>query len=150
MKIAVGADHAGYRLKQQVKQHLVALGHEVVDMGTDGDESVDYPDYARGVSELVGSGECERGILVCGSGVGMAIAANKVAGVRAAACYSTDLASLSRKHNDSNVLALGERLTDGKAALKIVDTWLTTEFEGGRHERRVDKISSMDRASRIR
>ena len=142
--IAIGSDHAGYSLKERLKTWLAADGHRVIDHGTHSTESVDYPDYAAAVAESVGSGEAERGVLVCGSGVGMAMAANKVAGVRAVAAQDADVARLSRQHNDANVLTLGARLTAPGRALELVQTWLATPFEGGRHERRVDKLARLD------
>lgn len=142
--IAIGSDHAGYSLKERLKTWLAADGHRVIDHGTHSTESVDYPDYAAAVAESVGSGEAERGVLVCGSGVGMAMAANKVAGVRAVAAQDADVARLSRQHNDANVLTLGARLTAPARALELVQTWLATPFEGGRHERRVDKLARLD------
>jgi ribose 5-phosphate isomerase B len=142
--IAIGSDHAGYSLKERLKTWLAADGHRVIDHGTHSTESVDYPDYAAAVAESVGSGEAERGVLVCGSGVGMAMAANKVAGVRAVAAQDADVARLSRQHNDANVLTLGARLTAPARALGLVQTWLATPFEGGRHGRRVDKLTRLD------
>lgn len=149
MKIAMGADHAGFELKQKLKQHLQSLGFEVQDEGTNSTESVDYPDFARAVGEDVTRKTTERGILVCGSGIGMAIAANKVPGVRAASVSSEQEARLSREHNDANVLAIGARLLDESTAMNIVDTWLKTEFAGGRHQRRVDKITEIERIEAI-
>jgi len=145
MKIALGADHAGYELKETIKQWLQQQGHTVADAGTTSAESVDYPDFALKVGEEVAEGLCERGILVCGSGIGMAMAANKVAGVRAANVCNAIEAQLSREHNDANVLALGARLIDPAAALDIVKTWLDTPFSGGRHQRRVDKMAAIER-----
>jgi ribose 5-phosphate isomerase B len=142
--IAIGSDHAGYSLKERLKTWLAADGHRVIDHGTHSTESVDYPDYAAAVAESVGSGEAERGVLVCGSGVGMAMAANKVAGIRAVAAQDADVARLSRQHNDANVLTLGARLTAPARALELVQTWLATPFEGGRHQRRVDKLAQLD------
>lgn len=144
MRIAIGSDHAGLAMKDSIGDHLAKQGHDVIDEGTNSEESVDYPDYARAVAGKVGSGVADRGVLVCGSGVGMAIAANKVAGVRAAACYTVELARLSRQHNNTNVLSLGERLIDDALSVEIVDAWLETEFEAGRHERRVRKIMDLD------
>jgi ribose 5-phosphate isomerase B len=146
MKIALGADHAGFALKEQIKQHLVRKGFEVDDRGTYSTASVDYPDYARAVGDEVTSQTAEMGILVCGSGIGMAIAANKVPGVRAANVRSEEEAELSRRHNNANVLALGARWMDENAACRIVDRWLSAPFEGGRHQRRVEKIAEVERA----
>jgi ribose 5-phosphate isomerase B len=145
MKIAIGADHAGFELKEKIKQELQRHGVRVEDQGTVSNESVDYPDFARKVGEEVAGGRAELGILVCGSGIGMAIAANKVPGVRAANVSTEYEAQMSREHNDANVLALGARILDEPAALKIVDKWLHTRFAGGRHQRRVDKITEIER-----
>jgi ribose 5-phosphate isomerase B len=142
--IALGADHAGYTLKEKLKTWLAADGHRIIDHGTHSTDSVDYPDYAAAVAESVRAGEAERGVLVCGSGIGMAMAANKVAGVRAAVAADADVARLARQHNDANVLALGARLTAPVHALAIVQAWLATPFEGGRHARRVDKLTQLD------
>ncbi|MFH1071162.1 MAG: ribose 5-phosphate isomerase B [Candidatus Glassbacteria bacterium] len=145
-KIPVGSDHAGYELKQKVVEYLRELGYEVEDFGTDSTISVDYPDFAREVAGRVSRGERRRGILVCGTGIGMSIAANKFPGVRAALAVSEELARLSRAHNDANVLTLGGRTTDLDLARRIVKTWLDTEFEGGRHIRRVEKIAEAERS----
>ena len=145
MKIAIGADHAGYELKEKVRRWLVQHGIEVDDLGTNSSESVDYPDYARAVAEEVSRKDAEFGILVCGSGIGMAIAANKVPGIRAANVTSEQEAELSRAHNDANVLTLGARLLDEHNAFQILDVWLSTPFAGGRHQRRVDKIAEIER-----
>jgi ribose 5-phosphate isomerase B len=142
--IALGADHAGYTLKEKLKTWLTADGHRVIDHGTHSTDSVDYPDYAAAVAEAVRDGDAEHGVLVCGSGIGMAMAANKVAGVRAAVAANVDVARLARQHNDANVLAIGARLTAPGRALAIVQAWLTTSFEGGRHARRVDKLGQLD------
>ena len=145
MKIAIGADHAGYELKEKVRRWLVQHGIEVDDQGTNSSESVDYPDYARAVAEEVSRKNADFGILVCGSGIGMAIVANKVPGVRAANVSSEQEAELSRAHNDANVLTLGARLMDEHNAFQILDVWLSTSFAGGRHQRRVDKIADIER-----
>ena len=144
MRIAIGSDHAGYRLKEAVKAFLLDAGHTVEDVGTDSDASVDYPDFAAVVARSVVSGATERGILVCGTGIGMAMAANKVNGVRAASAGDLDSARLSREHNDANVLTLGARITPPDLALAIVRIFLATPFEGGRHQRRVDKIMALE------
>ena len=146
MKIAIGADHAGFELKQKIKDWLARQGIEVQDEGTFSTESVDYPDYARKVGEDVAGKRAELGILVCGSGIGMAISANKVPGVRAANVSSEYEAQMSREHNDANVLTVGARILNEDQALKIVDKWLHTSFAGGRHQRRVDKIAEIERA----
>ncbi len=137
MRIALGTDHAGYRLKEKVKELLTSLGHEVVDFGTFSDEAVDYPLFVRPAAEAVARGECERAIVFGGSGNGEAMTANKVRGVRCALCWNEEVARLSRQHNDANVLSLGERLIPEETALALVRVWLTTEFEGGRHARRI-------------
>jgi ribose 5-phosphate isomerase B len=145
MKIALGADHAGYQLKDQIKQHLQLQGVDVRDEGTSSSESVDYPDYARAVAYDVSEQRADLGILVCGSGIGMAITANKVDGIRAASVSTEYEAQMSREHNNANVLALGARIITADDALRIVDKWLTTPFAGGRHERRVEKIMAIEK-----
>jgi ribose 5-phosphate isomerase B len=145
MKIALGADHAGFELKDQIKLHLQQRGIDVCDEGTSSAESVDYPDYARAVAHDVGQQRADLGILVCGSGIGMAITANKVDGIRAANVSTENEAELSRQHNNANVLALGARIVDADLALRIVDKWLATPFAGGRHERRVEKIMAIEK-----
>jgi ribose 5-phosphate isomerase B len=142
--IALGADHAGYELKQILRQWLSEQGHFVSDFGTHSTDSVDYPDIAAAVARAVRVGAAERGLLVCGSGVGMAIAANKVAGIRAAVAGDVVTARLCREHNDTNVLALGAHATGGDAAVAIVHAWLETPFAGGRHARRVEKLDVLD------
>ena len=144
MRIALGADHAGVHLKTEIARLLDARGIEYTDVGTDSTNSVDYPDYAVRVAREVVSGRVDRGILVCGSGTGMAMAANKVSGIRAAAVRDEESARLSREHNDANVLTLGERLTEPGVARRIVERFLDTPFAGGRHARRVDKINALD------
>ncbi len=144
MKIAIGSDHAGYQVKEWIKDQLADFGIEIRDVGTESEDSVDYPDFAAAVGEQVARGDADRGILVCGSGIGMSIAANKVAGVRAALAFNVETARLSREHNDANVLTVGARTTDPKLIPEIVRTFMTTEFAGGRHERRVEKISRLD------
>jgi ribose 5-phosphate isomerase B len=145
MRVAIGADHAGFLLKEAVKRALAALAVEVEDLGTGSADPVDYPDFAARVARGVASGTYDRGILVCGTGIGMAMAANKIAGVRAAPVVDADTARLSREHNDANVLALGARVTAPARALEIVRVFLETPFEGGRHQRRVDKIAGLER-----
>jgi len=140
MQIAIGSDHAGLHLKEAMKAHLESLGHEVHDVGTFTTDSTDYPDYAHQVAERVASGAAERGVLVCGTGHGMAISANKHRGVRAVCCLDTFSARMTAAHNDANVLCLGERTTGEGLAADIVDAWLSSSFEGGRHARRVGKI----------
>ncbi len=140
MKIALAADHAGYEEKEKVKKTLEELGIEYTDMGTDSCDSVDYPDYARKAAEAVASGEYDQGLLVCGSGTGMAIAANKVHGIRAAVAWSPEIARLAREHNDANVLSLAARFTSDDETREILKAWFGADFEGGRHATRVDKI----------
>jgi ribose 5-phosphate isomerase B len=140
MKIALASDHAGYSEKERLKPLLIDLGLEVDDLGTVSEDSVDYPDYARKVAERVAGGQADQGVLVCGSGTGMAITANKVAGVRAAVAWSEETARLARQHNDANVLAIGARTTPAEQIAGIVRAWFSTEFEGGRHAKRVAKI----------
>ncbi len=144
MKVIIGADHAGFALKESVKEMLSLTGCTAVDAGIHRDESSDYPDYGKVVAEGVSSGEFERGILVCGSGVGMAIVANKFPGIRAALCLDEETATLSRQHNDSNILVLAGRKTEPATARRIVKTWLETPFEGGRHQKRLDKIREIE------
>jgi len=146
MKIAIGADHAGVELKDHLREALRRDGHEVVDVGTDNRESTDYPDYARAVSESVAGGTAERGILVCSTGVGMSIAANKVEGIRAALAVQPEQVRLTRAHNNANVLTLGANFTESKAAEEMVGVFLNTAFDGGRHARRVEKIHQMEKS----
>ena len=145
--VALGADHAGFHLKEAVKTWLVERGHHVLDFGTHSTDSVDYPDYAAAVADAVREGSAARGVLVCGTGIGMAIAANKIVGVRAVQCQDVDTAQISRQHNDTNVLTLGARTTRDDVAMAIVGTWLETAFEGGRHSQRLDKVSALERAT---
>jgi ribose 5-phosphate isomerase B len=140
MRIAIGADHAGFALKERLRERLAATGHELHDFGTHSEASTDYPDYARRVAAAVAGGDADRGLLVCGSGVGMAIAANRQRGVRAVAANDLFTARLSRQHNDANVLALGSRIVAPALAEEILEIFLATAFEGGRHERRVRKM----------
>jgi ribose 5-phosphate isomerase B len=144
MRIALGADHAGVQLKQQVRQLLDERRIEYTDFGTHAADSVDYPDFAANVAREVAADRFDFGILVCGSGIGMAIAANKIPGIRAAAITDEPSAKLSREHNNANVLALGERLTSPDVAKQIVNTFLDTPFAGGRHQRRIDKIAALE------
>ena len=145
MKIAIGSDHAGFPVKSALKAHLCEKGHEVIDFGTDSDSvSCDYPDVAFAVAQSVAAREAERGILVCGSGIGMSIAANKVPGAYAALCNTPELATLSRQHNNANILSLGGRIISELQAYEIADLWLDTDFEGDRHERRVSKIKQFE------
>ena len=146
MKIAIGSDHAGFRYKQRIIRHLSDLGHDVHDLGTHSEESCDYPLFIRPVALAVASGECERGIVLGGSGNGEAMAANRVAGVRCALCWDTRTAALAREHNDANVISMGQRLISLETALEIVDVWLATPFEGGRHVRRIRLIDHPEEA----
>jgi ribose 5-phosphate isomerase B len=145
-RVCIGADHAGYHVKESIKKLLRDSGYDCDDVGTYTDESVDYPDFARGVAERVASGRCDLGILACGTGIGMAIAANKVPGIRAATAHDAMTARLAREHNDANVLTLGARVLDDTRALEVVREFLDAQFAGGRHQRRIDKISEMDQA----
>jgi ribose 5-phosphate isomerase B len=140
MRIAIGSDHAGFRYKEKIKEWLVARCHEVCDFGPGSEEPVDYPVFVRPAAEAVARGECERGIVLGGSGNGEAIVANKVKGIRCGLCWSEDTARWARQHNDANVLAIGQRTIDLEVALRIVELWMNTAFEGGRHERRVKMI----------
>lgn len=144
MKIGLGSDHGGFKLKEEVRKHLEERGIEYIDYGTHSEESVDYPDYGKKVGEAVVSGDCDKAIVVCGTGIGISIAANKVDGVICALCSDTYSARMTRQHNNSNMLAMGERVLGVGLALDIVDTWLNTDFEGGRHARRVDKILAIE------
>ena len=140
MKIAIGSDHAGFAYKEKVKALLLSLGHEVKDFGTDSEEPVPYPEYIRPTAQAVASGECERGIVFGGSGNGEAIVANKVKGVRCAYVWNTQTAELGRKHNDANVISIGQRMISEYIALELVQIFLTTPFEGGRHIERIHEI----------
>jgi ribose 5-phosphate isomerase B len=144
LKIAIGSDHRGFALKAHLVSVLSKAGHEVIDLGCAGAEPADYPDYAFKVGERVASGEAERGIAICGTGIGMSIAANKVRGIRAALCCTVEDARMTRRHNDSNVLVLSERRFGDPATDELVTAWLSTPFEGGRHARRVDKIRAYE------
>ena len=142
MKIAIASDHGGFELKENVKKYLESRDIEVVDLGTHSEESVDYPVYGKACGQAVASGEVDRGIVCCGTGIGISIAANKVKGVRCALCTDVHMAEMTRKHNDANVLAMGGRTTELETALAITAAWLDTEFEGGRHQRRVDMLDA--------
>ncbi len=144
MTIAIGSDHAGFPLKQVVKLWLEEHGYEVDDLGTYDTKSVDYPDYAAAVAHAVAEGKADRGILICGTGIGMSMSANKVPGIRAALCTDVYTARMSRRHNDANVLCMGARVIGPGVAESIVEAWLSEEFEGGRHARRVGKINALD------
>ncbi|WP_214815444.1 ribose 5-phosphate isomerase B [Exiguobacterium sp. s131] len=144
MKIAIGADHGGFNLKKEIVALLEELGHEYKDFGTHSADSIDYPDVAIPVAEAVAAGEFDRGILICGTGIGIGIAANKVKGIRAALVHDSFSAKATRQHNDSNIMTMGERVIGPGLALDLVTTWLDTDFEGGRHSNRVDKMSSYE------
>ena len=146
MKIAIGADHAGFVLKEILLARLREQGHDVEDFGTSGTASVDYPDFAEAVARKVAAAAVEKGILVCSSGVGMSIAANKVHGIRAALGTSTEEVELVRRHNDANILAIGAKFSTPETAKAMVDTFLSTNFEGGRHQRRIEKIAALEAA----
>ncbi len=143
MKIAMACDHGGFELKEEIKTYLEKQGIQVLDLGTHTTDSVDYPEYGEACGEAVVSGRADRGIVCCGTGIGISIAANKVKGVRCALCTSVQMAEMTRKHNDANILAMGGRITDTEAAKNITQAWLDTEFEGGRHQRRVDMLNNM-------
>ncbi len=143
VRIAVGADHAGYGLKQDLADHLRAAGHEVTDCGTHSTDRVDYPDFGAAVGRAVAGGDADLGVCVCGSGNGIAMAANKVAGVRAAVAYDVTSARLARAHNDANVLCIGERLTGAEVAREALDAWMGASFDGGRHQARVAKLDTL-------
>lgn len=145
MIVAIGSDHAGFPLKERIKEFLIEKGHEVIDFGTTSKDSTHYPLFAKEVSIAVQKGEAERGILVCGTGIGMSITANKFRGVRAALCLNEYMARMSRLHNDANVLCLGDRVLGEELALSIVEVWLETPFEGGRHAKRVELIAEIER-----
>ena len=144
MKIAIACDHGAYALKEAVKKHLTDKGYEVRDFGTDSAESCDYPDFAGPAALAVAAGECEKGIVLCTTGIGVSITANKVRGIRCALLSDLLSARMTRQHNDTNMMAMGAGIVGPNLALEIVDTWLTTEFEGGRHQRRVDKLMAYE------
>ena len=143
MKIVIGCDHAAYELKEEVKQKLLNEGHEIFDVGTDSAESVDYPIYGHAVGRAVAEGNAERGIAICGSGIGISIACNKVPGIRAALCTSVEMAEMCRRHNNANVICMGARMISRELAFDMIDTWMTTEFEGGKHERRINMLDDI-------
>jgi len=143
MKIAMACDHGGLELKESIKKYLEEQGIEVLDLGTNTTDSVDYPEYGKACGEAVASGKVERGIVCCGTGIGISIAANKVKGVRCALCTDAHMAEMTRKHNDANILAMGGRIIDVETAKNITQTWLDTKFEGGRHQRRIDMLNNM-------
>ena len=140
MRVAVASDHGGYKLKEKVKEYLESRDIDVIDLGTNSEESVDYPEYGRACAKAVAGGEADRGIVCCGTGIGISIAANKVNGIRCGLCTNVEMAKLTRQHNDSNMLAMGGRIIDDETAMAITEAFIDTEFEGGRHQRRIDKI----------
>lgn len=144
MKIAIGCDHTATELKKKIIEFLKVNQCEVEDLGTHGKDSVDYPDFGRSVAAALSEGRADRGVLICGTGIGMSIVANKFPGIRATLCYDIFTGRMSRMHNDSNILVLGSRATSEQLALSITETWLKTEFEGGRHQNRIDKITDME------
>lgn len=148
MKISLGCDHGGYNLKEEVKRYLTEKGYDVVDVGCDSLESVDYPEFGEKAADLVSKGECEKGIVICTTGIGISMAANKVKGVRCALCTNILMAKMCRLHNDANMLAMGAGIVGKNLALQIVDTFFASNFEGGRHERRVNKIMDIENANR--
>ena len=144
MIIAIGCDHAGYELKEAVKAKMQSAGHEIIDCGTNSTESVDYPKYGHAIGRAVANGEAERGIAICGSGIGISIACNKVPGIRAALCTSVEMAEMCRRHNNANVIAMGARMISQELAFAMIDTWMATEFEGGKHERRINELDDIN------
>lgn len=147
MKIAIGNDHVAVEMKQHIKRYVEEMGHEVVNYGTDSTERCDYPVYGKKVADAVASGECDFGILICGTGVGISLAANKVKGIRAVVCSEPYTAKLSREHNNTNIVAFGARVIGSATAEMIVQEFLTAEFEGGRHQRRVDMLQAIEEGS---
>ena len=145
MRVSIGSDHAGFEQKQALVDYLVGKGYDVIDRGPDNDDRVDYPDYAAPVAHDVADGVAERGVLVCGTGIGMSMAANKVKGVRAAVCSDPYSVEMTRRHNNANVLCMGGRVIDEQKAVELAKIFLSTEFEGGRHQRRIDEIASIER-----
>lgn len=144
MKVVIACDHGGFELKEIVKEHLIEKGYSVMDIGTYNTDSVDYPDYGQKAGEIVSKKEADRGIVICGTGIGISLAANKVSGIRCALCTNEFMAVMSRKHNNANMLALGNRVIGSGLAISIVDEWMSTEFEGGRHEVRVNKLMNIE------
>lgn len=143
MKIALSSDHGGYELKLEIKEYLINKGYEIEDLGTDSPESVDYANFGKICAEAVVNNQADKGIVFCGTGIGISIAANKVKGARCALCTNTFMAEMAAAHNDANLLALGGRVLSKEEAVQIVETWFNTEFEGGRHQRRVDQLNQM-------
>ena len=145
MKISLASDHGAYELKERLKAHMAEQGHEVLDQGTYGPDSCDYPDFGRAAARLVSDGTCDRGVVLCTTGIGMSMVANKVEGVRCALCHEPLSAEMTRRHNDANVLAMGAGMVGPELARRILDVFLTTPFDGGRHQRRVDKMMEEER-----
>ena len=143
MIVAIAGDHGGFALKQKIRKHLIERGIKIADLGTDSEESVDYPEFGKACAQAVASGKADRGIVICGTGIGISIAANRIRGIRCGLCTSVEMAELSRKHNNANMLAMGGRITSVEDAIRITDAWIDTEFEGGRHSRRVDMLDSI-------
>ena len=143
MIVAIAGDHGGFALKQRIREHLIERGIKIADLGTDSEESVDYPEFGKACAQAVASGKADRGIVICGTGIGISIAANRIRGIRCGLCTSVEMAELSRKHNNANMLAMGGRITSVEDAIRITDAWIDTEFEGGRHSRRVDMLDSI-------
>ena len=146
MKLAMGCDHGGYALKEQLKEYLTEQGHQVVDCGTGSEASCDYPDFGAAAARAVAGGDCERGIVICTTGIGISIAANKIRGIRCALCSDPLSAEMTRRHNDANMLALGAGMVGPNLARRIVEVFMSTPFEGGRHQRRVDKLTALEEA----
>ena len=149
MKLVLACDHGGFELKEAVKEHLKKKGYNINDIGVYNTDSVDYPDFGKRAAEMVAAQEVDRGIIICGTGIGISIAANKVKGIRCALCTNEYMAKMSRMHNNANMLALGERVVGKGIALDIVDAWLLTEFEGGRHENRVNKLMEIEKTDKV-
>lgn len=145
MKIAIACDHGGYRLKEVLKASMIAQGYEVIDFGTNSEDSVDYPDYAYKAAKAVANKECERGVVVCGTGIGVSIVANKVDGIRCALVHDLFSAKATRQHNDTNMIAMGGRVIGEGLALEILNTWLHTDYEGGRHDQRIEKMMAIEK-----
>jgi ribose 5-phosphate isomerase B len=144
MRIAIGSDHAGYLLKEELKPRLQTMGHELIDVGTDSEKSTDYPEFGAAAAQMVADGHADRGIVICGSGVGMCMIANKIPGIRAVNAHDADEALMSRHHNDANVLALAGRRLNRMSAMAICELWLETDFEGDRHERRLEQMAEIE------
>ncbi|HAQ42213.1 MAG TPA: ribose 5-phosphate isomerase B [Clostridiales bacterium] len=149
MKIVMACDHGGFQLKEAVKEHLTKKGYDITDIGVYNTDSVDYPDYGKKAAEMVAGKEADKGIIICGTGIGISIAANKVKGIRCALCTNEYMAKMSRMHNDANMLAMGERVLGKGVATDIVDVWLSTEFEGGRHANRVNKLMEIEKTDKV-